>query len=186
MKIYTRTGDDGTTGLFGGERVAKTSPRVEAYGTVDELNSIIGLARAAAGDAELLDVLAAIQADLMVVGGDLATRGDSPARGQVVPLVGEADVKRLEGWIDALADKLPAMRHFILPGGCELAARLHVVRVVCRRAERAVLHLRQTEKANGLVVPYLNRLSDLLFVMARRANQLAGVAETPWTPREPT
>ncbi|MCG3179224.1 MAG: Cob(I)yrinic acid a,c-diamide adenosyltransferase [Phycisphaerae bacterium] len=184
MKLYTRTGDDGTTGLFGGQRVAKNAPRIEAYGTVDELNSVVGLARSACGDARMGEMLTAIQNELFVVGGDLATPGDTEARGQIVPILTAESTARLEGWIDELCEPLPPMKHFILPGGCELASRLHVARTLCRRAERVILTLGMCEPINENIIPWVNRLGDLLFAAARRANQLAGVEDVPWQPRK--
>jgi cob(I)alamin adenosyltransferase len=183
MKLYTRDGDDGTTSLFGGERVAKTSDRIRAYGTVDELNCALGLAAVECDDDRMLDILRRVQAELFVIGGDLATRGGSDARGEIVPVVSAEDIERIEQWIDQLCDPLPPMKHFILPGGSELSARLHLARGVCRRAERAILALGQHEEINERIVPYMNRLGDLLFAAARRANQVAGVEDIPWRPK---
>jgi len=182
MKLYTRRGDTGLTDLYGGRRVSKDSLRVEAYGTVDELNSLIGLVRCSPGPASVLDPLASIQSRLFEIGADLATpeaEGDErPARS--VPRVGDDHVAELEGWIDAASGAAPAMTHFVLPGGTELASRLHVARCVCRRAERLCVALGHAEPITEAVVVYLNRLSDLLFAMARQANAEAGVADVPW------
>ena len=178
MKIYTKTGDDGTTGLFGGGRVPKTSPRIEAYGTVDELNSCIGLARSSS-HGEFGDLLQRIQQELFVLGGDLATplstRSDYP-----VPRIGQVEIRALELAIDEHDAALPTLKRFIMPGGNPLAAHLHHARTVCRRAERCVIALAAEEEITPTNVIYLNRLSDLLFVLARRANQLAGVSDVEW------
>jgi cob(I)alamin adenosyltransferase len=176
MKIYTKTGDAGETGLFGGQRVAKDSLRVHAYGSVDECNAALGLARAAAPDAGLDAILAELQSQLFVVGADLATPGENAN----IPRVGDAEAAQLEGWIDALEAELEPLRQFILPGGTPAAAQLHLARTVCRRAERWTVSLAQEEPINPGVLVYLNRLSDLLFVLARAANARAGVGDVPW------
>jgi cob(I)alamin adenosyltransferase len=180
VKIYTRTGDDGTTGLFGGARVSKADPRVDAYGTVDEANASIGLARAAGLPPAVEAVLARVQSALFDVGASLA----SPSAKGAVVAVGDADVAALEAAIDALEGGLEPLRTFVLPAGTEAAARLHVARTVVRRAERAVVALAGRERVDPAVVRYLNRLSDLLFVQARAANRAAGVADVPWTARK--
>lgn len=184
MKIYTKTGDDGATGLFGGDRVPKTDARVRAYGEVDELNAVLGLARSAlpAGDG-MADVLQSIQSELFDVGAELATTPSRAAKGDV-PLIAEADVQRLERTIDAYEERLAPLASFILPGGSAAAAQLHVARTVCRRAERAVVALGGEGPVRGEVLRYLNRLSDLLFVLAREANRAAGVDDVPWIGRE--
>ncbi|HYN87050.1 MAG TPA: cob(I)yrinic acid a,c-diamide adenosyltransferase [Ardenticatenaceae bacterium] len=182
MKIYTRTGDEGNTGLFGGQRVSKDSPRVEAYGSVDECNALLGVVRVLLDDVELDERLAQIQSDLLVVGADLATpRVEGKAASSYVPRVRPEDVARLEDWIDAAEAQLEPMRTFILPGGSKAAAYLHLARTVCRRAERRVVGLEHLEEITPAVRIYLNRLSDLLFVWARLANQRAGVSDIPWT-----
>jgi len=181
MKLYTRTGDDGSTALFGGQRVAKDALRVQAYGTVDELNSFVGLC-AVAAEGQRQERLLAIQARLFEIGADLATPrsgDDDPGPGHI-PRITETHVAELEAWIDEASDGLPEMKNFILPGGTELAARLHVARTVCRRAERVVYTLAQEAPVGELIVKYLNRLSDLLFAMARHANHDAAVADVPW------
>jgi cob(I)alamin adenosyltransferase len=181
MKIYTRTGDDGTTGLFGGGRVKKASLRVEAYGTVDELNAALGVARATRLDPSIDAVLAEVQADLFALGAELAcVPGKEEKLG--MPLLSSAEGTRLERAIDAAEEGLPPLTSFVLPGGTPQAAALHHARTVCRRAERAVLAIEEAPSRAEVVV-YLNRLSDLLFVLARRANHLAGVADVPWAPR---
>jgi len=179
VKIYTRTGDAGETGLFDGRRVPKSDLRVEAYGEVDELNATIGLALAEELDGDLAAMLQAVQRDLFALGGRLA----DPA-GKIAPrvekvAVRDADVARLEGWIDALEAELAPLRRFILPGGGRAAALLHLARTVCRRAERRVVQLGPGALEPQLLA-YVNRLSDFLFVLARVANRRAGVAETEW------
>ena len=178
-KIYTRTGDDGTTGLFGGGRVPKDSARIEAYGNVDELDSVIGLCAAASKYDWLNELLRTIQEKLFVLGADLATPLETRSN-YSVPRIEEKDATRLERAIDEHAAQLPELKHFILPGGSELAARLHLARTICRRAERSLVHLATQEEIGTFDVIYLNRLSDLLFVLARRANQLAGVKDVEW------
>ncbi|MFI5381167.1 MAG: cob(I)yrinic acid a,c-diamide adenosyltransferase [Tepidisphaerales bacterium] len=178
MKLYTRTGDDGTTGIFGGERTRKSDPRLDCCGTVDELNAQIGLAAAVAGPT-LLNDLRMVQNELFVVGAQLATPSESPAT-QHLPALDEASVGRLEMQIDAAEAQLVPLRDFILPGGCELAARLHVARTVCRRAERLAVGFALDRPIHPLIVPYLNRLGDWLFAMARLANHLAGVEDIEW------
>lgn len=179
MRIYTKTGDAGQTGLIGGQRVDKDHVRVAAYGHVDELNAAIGLAAAACPDA-LAAELGQIQAELFSVGAELAAES-----GDAAPVrIDAAAVKRLEGWLDRVWEQLPELRTFILPGGCEPAARLHFARTVCRRAERAVVELSKSHPVGDAVIPYLNRLGDLLFAYARWANKLHGVADVPWVSPE--
>jgi cob(I)alamin adenosyltransferase len=184
MKIYTKTGDTGTTGLFGGGRVEKNHARIESYGTVDELNAVLGLVRSRlTGDKGLEEIDAAlleIQNDLFVVGADLATPADAKS---TVPRVSEAMTDRIEHLIDGVSEELAELKSFILPGGSESASRLHVARTVCRRAERRVVSAALQEAVNAEIIRYLNRLSDLLFVMARRVNQLEGVEAPEWHPR---
>lgn len=186
MKIYTRSGDDGETSLFGGRRVPKSDLRIEAYGCVDELNATIGLARALLAEAvpsdELDRQLARVQDRLFNVGADLATPHHAASQRTQSHLqrVEESWVGELEGAIDAVEGRLEPLNSFILPGGTVGAAVLHVARTVCRRAERRVVTLSEREEINPVVVVYLNRLSDLLFVLARLANREAGVADTAW------
>jgi cob(I)alamin adenosyltransferase len=182
MRIYTRTGDDGQTGLFGGGRVAKTNPRVEAYGEVDELNSVIGWVLSQDVDGSVSEELLRVQADLFTIGAQLATpeertRGNKPS----VPELGAGRIAALERWIDAMEHFLPELRTFILPGGTPPAAALHVARTVCRRAERRVIGLAENEQLNPILIVYLNRLSDALFVAARFVNHRSGAAEQAWT-----
>ena len=182
MKIYTRTGDDGKTSLFGGQRVPKSDLRVDTYGHVDELNSFLGLARAHEPESALDGDLAALQVELFTVGADLAT---PPEKEPKTPRVDEAMATRLEGLIDQHDAELEPLTRFILPTGCPMSATLHVARTVCRRAERAVQVLsEQCDDGTDFhaVLVYLNRLSDLLFVLARRAAQLdpSGRGEVFW------
>ncbi|MFN3285950.1 MAG: cob(I)yrinic acid a,c-diamide adenosyltransferase [bacterium] len=181
MKIYTRTGDSGQTGLFGGERVSKADPRVEAYGAVDELNSLLGLVRAKLAAGALSELLADVQGRLFDVGAELATpRVEDPKLAARVPRISASSVQALEGWIDRLEADLPPLRSFVLPGGSEAGALLHVARAVCRRAERRVVALAERAAVNPEILRYLNRLGDLLFVAARWVNLAAGTPEAPW------
>ncbi len=178
MKIYTKTGDQGQTGLFGGARVSKATTRVEAYGDVDELNSVLGVVRTAGVAASLDALLSTIQCELFDLGAELATAPGREFKG--FEPIDRASVKRLERAIDEAEAKLPPLRSFILPGGCPAAAHLHVARTVCRRAERQVVALAADEAVRDEVVVYLNRLSDLLFTLARLANHEAGRTDVPW------
>lgn len=181
FRIYTRTGDDGTTGLFGGTRVAKDSLRIESYGDVDELNSAIGFARASGLRADHDELLGTIQNQLFVLGADLATPNHGDDGKPVVPRVTPSEVECLEGAIDRLEEDLPPLTSFILPGGTPAGAALHMARTICRRAERRIVALAHQEPETGsLPLQYVNRLSDLLFVLARAVNHAAGVAEQPW------
>ncbi|MBI2388276.1 MAG: cob(I)yrinic acid a,c-diamide adenosyltransferase [Deltaproteobacteria bacterium] len=183
MKIYTRTGDDGTTGLFGGARVKKGALRVEAYGTVDEANAAIGRARASLGKtADFDDVLARIQSDLFTLGAELATVAGKE-ESLKMPLLSDEDGARLEREIDAAEEGLSPLKSFVLPGGTPAAADLHLARCVARRAERLLVALADQEPVRRPLIIYLNRLSDLLFTLARRENHLAGVADVPWIGR---
>lgn len=178
MKIYTRTGDTGQTGLFGGPRVAKDDARIEAYGTVDELNAVLGVVAAGDLPAELEEILLPVQHELFEIGAELATPEPAAHR---TATIDEAPIARMEQQIDRLEAKLEPLKVFILPGGTPTAAHLHVARTVCRRAERRLVTLaRRDERVSERLIIYLNRLSDLLFVMARRANALAGQADIPW------
>jgi cob(I)alamin adenosyltransferase len=179
VKIYTKTGDGGETSLFDGTRVSKTDPRVAAYGDVDETQAVLGVCAAFALDAELAEMLVALQRDLFALGARLADPSHRIAPRVTKVNIDETSIARLEGWIDQLEATLPTLRHFILSGGSPAGASLHLARTVCRRAERAVLSL-GSDAVEPIVLIYLNRLSDLLFVMARAANQRAGVAETEW------
>lgn len=178
MKIYTRTGDDGSTSLFSGERVGKDALRVEAYGTVDELNSHLGLARASTPQALVMEYLVTLQNQLFTAGADLATTADS-TRSRIVR-IRDKDVIWLEQEIDRMTETLPPLRSFVLPGGTVSAAHIHVARTICRRAERQAIELSRRE-ALGPILVYLNRLSDFLFTLARYENFLAGVSEEKWS-----
>lgn len=187
MKIYTKTGDDGSTGLIGGSRVRKCDPRIDCYGTVDELNAGLGLAVVAVQHEAVLgdrvDVLRAVQSDLFTVGSHLATPDESPHKVGLPPL-DEAMITRLEMQIDAGEAELPPLRNFILPGGTEASARLHLARTVCRRAERLLVDFALDRPVPQVVITYLNRLSDWLFVQARLCNHRCGVADIPWGSRQ--
>jgi cob(I)alamin adenosyltransferase len=179
MKIYTRTGDAGKTGLFGGARVDKDDLRVEAYGTIDELNACLGTARATGLAAEIDALLGQIQNDLFTLGAELACApGKEPTLR--LALLTESDAARLESAIDDAEVGLPELSSFILPGGTVSASLLHHARTVCRRAERRVITAGRTEAVRSELVIYLNRLSDLLFVLARRENQRGGIADIAW------
>ena len=190
VKIYTKRGDRGETSLFGGKPASKASVLVEAYGKVDELNAAIGWARAvlglpagAGGDGELDAVLAGLQTSLFELGAELATPPGVTSKASRP--MDEEDVARLERIIDRLQAELAPQTHFVLPGGGEPAAALHLCRTVCRRAERRLVRLRETEPVGAQALIFLNRLSDLLFVMARVANHRAGIADVPWIARRP-
>jgi cob(I)alamin adenosyltransferase len=180
LKIYTRTGDQGETGLVDGSRVGKDTLRVECYGEVDELNACLGVVCSQGGDAGPAGLLAQVQKDLFALGAQLADPqariGGRKPKAAVTP----AHVKRIEEAIDAAQESLPPLKAFILPGGSPTGALLHFARTVCRRAERRVVALGRRDEVDPLVVAYLNRLSDLLFVLARDANRKAGVAEDTW------
>ncbi len=179
MKIYTKTGDGGTTGLYGGERVPKDHPRVAAYGAVDEVNALLGVARAHLGGGRIESDVHELQNALFAVGADLATPADAPQRAKIDP-IGPQDVARLEARIDAWSGELEPLTSFVLPGGAPASAALHVARAAARRAERAVVALARSETVGDSVPVWLNRLSDLLFVLARAANVDAGVSEERW------
>ncbi len=183
-RIYTKTGDAGRTALFGGRRVAKDDPRVEAYGAVDELNALLGAVLAHLEDEELSVKIERVQRDLFVLGADLATPLDETKASAWAPRMDQEDVARLERWIDEAEEELPPMRAFILPGGTPAAAWLHVARTVCRRAERRVVTLERHEPITPHARVYLNRLGDALFVWARLVNHRRGIAEHEWYPPE--
>jgi cob(I)alamin adenosyltransferase len=184
MKLYTKTGDDGTTGLFGGGRIAKASARVEAYGTVDETNAVLGVARATGLPPVIDAVLEHVQEDLFTLGAELACVPGRESKLHMKVLDGD-DIHRLELAIDEADAACDPLKTFVLPGGSPGAAALHLARTVCRRAERATLAIDDAPVRHELVV-YLNRLSDLLFALARRANALANVPDVPWNPRKRT
>lgn len=178
-KVYTRTGDDGTTGLGTGARIRKVSPRIEAYGTVDELNAAMGMVVVAQPVEQLKPMLKRIQNELFHLGSDLcvpeADKADLP-----VPRIEGRHVDALEADLDRLTAELDPLENFILPGGTPAAAHLHLARTICRRAERCVLELAETDEIGAAIVPYLNRLSDLLFVMSRFENHQTGHGDVTW------
>jgi cob(I)alamin adenosyltransferase len=184
QRIYTKTGDAGDTGLFGGRRVPKSDLRVEAYGAVDELNAVLGWACTALQSASLREHLLTVQPDLFAIGAHLATSVPDNRPLPKLPRLPEERIATLESWIDDADAELPELRSFIMPGGSPGGAALHVARTVCRRAERRVVELSHAEHAAASIIVYLNRLSDLLFVLARLENHRAGVAEQAWVPRE--
>jgi cob(I)alamin adenosyltransferase len=178
--MYTRGGDKGETGLYGSKRVAKDSLRVEAYGTVDELNSCIGVAVSSSARREISEQLRWVQGRLFVAGADLASERPAEGTADRVPRIGKEDTQRLEAMIDRFQTELPRLTNFILPGGSALSANLHLARSVCRRAERAVVSLARSEDVNPELVPFLNRLSTYLFNAARYSNVLEGVGDEVW------
>lgn len=180
MKIYTKTGDDGTTGLFNGKRVSKAALRVEAYGTVDELNTVVGLAYSFECPEPVKSELKHTMNILFTVGADLATPIDQYIKSQAIKRTSEEEITRLELAIDSYDEELPPLKHFILPGGHQAAAFLHNARTVCRRAERLTVELASTEDINENVIKYLNRLSDYFFAAARYVNHLTGVEDVIW------
>lgn len=180
MKIYTKTGDQGTTSLFGGKRVSKAALRIDAYGTVDELNSFMGLIRDQDVNQKRKDVLIKIQNTLFIIGSILATEpGNTKVK---IPSLQEADIVLLEKEIDAMDETLPPLRFFILPGGHPSVSFCHVARTVCRRAERLTMALHEQEPTDPLVIKYLNRLSDYLFMLSRKMTNELGVEEIAWKP----
>ena len=182
-RIYTRTGDDGTTGLAGGQRLPKDALRIAAYGTVDELNSALGVALATGLDSRLEEALGPVRSQLFDLGASLAVLDADRERLGLGALAPEL-VEGLEATIDRLSEKLPPLRTFILPGGTPGAALLHVARTVCRRAERHLVALARESATDPTAIAYLNRLADLLFVAARYENRARGVEDVPWTRRE--
>ena len=181
MKIYTKTGDDGTTGLVGGARVSKADARIDCYGTIDELNAAVGLSAVAASD-DTRERLLAVQHELFIIGAILATPDEKSPKNVTLPPLEQSSVDRLEHEIDSTEAELPVLRNFILPGGSELSARLHLARTICRRGERLLVALCKPGGAtvDPILVKYLNRLSDWLFVHARQANHRSGVSDVPW------
>ena len=181
MKIYTKTGDSGDTGLFGGGRVGKDHPRVEAYGDVDELNASLGLVRALEPMPRIDEVIVPIQRDLFSIGALLATPDREKMRASLEKArIDDTRIRELELAIDDCESELDPLRSFIVPGGTAKAAALHVARTICRRAERRVVALQHTEELPPIVVIFLNRVSDLLFMLARVANRRAGAGEVSW------
>lgn len=190
MKIYTKTGDRGETALYGGTRVSKASARVESYGTIDELNAFIGVAKSQISDPAVVAQLKKIQFDLFTAGSETATPADKLllANGQPrLPLaISETEITELEDWMDQMDEQLEPLQFFILPGGGSAAAALHVSRTVCRRAERTLVFLNESEPVRPELIRYLNRLSDYLFVLARYVSKLHGEPEEYWNPNDRT
>lgn len=189
MKVYTKTGDKGTTALFGGDRVPKHHIRIESYGTVDELNSHIGLIRDQEMNAHYKDVLIRVQDRLFTVGAILATPPEKEVlkNGKLrlnIPRISGADIQLLEKEIDTMEESLPPMTHFVLPGGHTTVSYCHIARCVCRRAERLAVHLNDIEPVDALVLTYLNRLSDYLFVLARKLTSDLSADEVKWIPQK--
>jgi cob(I)alamin adenosyltransferase len=181
MKIYTRKGDTGTTGLIGGTRVLKNSIRIEAYGTVDELNSHIGLLRDQEINSQYIMQLLEIQDRLFTIGASLAV--DPLKSTMKIPGLNQSDVDFLEKWMDEMDEQLPEMKNFILPGGHTIVSYCHIARCVCRRAERMIIELAQQEVVSELLIAYINRLSDYLFVLGRKISHDFNAPEIPWKPR---
>lgn len=179
MKIYTKTGDDGTTGLIGGSRVKKYDPRLEAYGTIDELNAVIGVLRSSKLTVDVISVLSRIQNKLFNIGSLLATDKNGEAFTASLAIT-ESDIKILEETIDIYQNKLPELKQFILPGGCFSSAQCHVARTVCRRAERRILEYAEHAKVSSEIIIYINRLSDFLFVLSRKLDSDNGIEEIVW------
>ena len=180
-KIYTKTGDDGTTGLFGGARLPKNHIRIEAYGTVDELNSVIGWLMTHIDDSDSKTLLLSIQSRLFTVGSNLAS---DPDKEMITPDLVDEDIKTIEESIDAMQHDLPQLKHFILPGGSPSVSAAHLARTVCRRAERRCVALAFESEVEPKIILYLNRLSDYFFVLARWLAQKEGIEEIKWIPRK--
>ena len=180
MKIYTKKGDQGETSLLGGTRVKKSHVRIESYGTVDELNSWIGLIRDQQIDSDTKNFLIHIQDRLFTIGSHLAS--DPVKRGIKIPDIKEENINALENEMDRMNEVLPEMKSFVLPGGHVIVSYCHIARCVCRRAERCAVHLASEEKVDDIIIKYLNRLSDYLFILSRKLTQDLKAAETPWKP----
>lgn len=181
MKIYTKTGDAGKTSLLGGTRVPKYHLRIEAYGTVDELNAHVGAIRSQEIGEDAVEMLLTVQDKLLTIGSNLASEPRSKIK---IPTLSEEDVTNLERQIDGMEEELPPMRNFVLPGGHPAVAAAHIARCVCRRAERLVLHLKEENEVADEITVYLNRLSDFLFVLSRKLTKDLNVREIPWTPNK--
>lgn len=181
MKVYTKKGDQGTTGLIGGTRILKSSLRIEAYGTTDELNSHVGLLRDTIQNEELVEQLLEVQDRLFTLGSHLAA--DPVKSKMTLPDITITDVEALEQWMDKMDEELEPMRFFVLPGGHQIVSFCHIARCVCRRAERIVVDLNQSEPVEPIILKYLNRLSDYLFVLSRKLTKDLNASEKPWVPR---
>ena len=188
FKIYTKTGDKGETSLYGGTRVSKAAARVESYGTLDELNAFIGLAKAEISDEKVLNQLQKIQFDLFTVGSEAATPTDklilANGKNRLDLMISEKEISELEHWMDDLDAELEPLQFFILPSGGKAAASIHICRTVCRRAERTMVFLNETEEVRPELIKYLNRLSDYLFILARYVSKISGEKEEYWNPSE--
>ena len=188
MKIYTKTGDKGTTALYGGNRVSKASARVESYGNIDELNSFIGLAKSEITDEKVLNQLKKIQFDLFTLGSESATPTDkltlANGKSRLTLMISETEIEELENWMDEYETQLEPLQYFILPGGGKSATALHVCRTVCRRAERSLVFLNESEEVRPELIKYLNRLSDYLFVLARYVSKLNKEKAEYWNPND--
>ena len=188
MKIYTKTGDKGETALYGGTRVSKASARVESYGTIDELNSFIGFAKTEKKNKKVLNQLKKIQFDLFTVGSESATPTDkltlANGKSRLSLVISETEIEELENWMDDLEEELQPLQYFILPGGGKAATSLHICRTVCRRAERSLVFLNETEAVRPELIKYLNRLSDYLFVLARYMSKINNESEEYWNPND--
>jgi cob(I)alamin adenosyltransferase len=182
MKIYTKGGDKGETGLYGGERVSKDSLRIETYGTVDELNSFVGLTLSEVSDSEIKKLLKQIQNTLFVLGSDLSTPDNEKNKAHQIPRITRSNYEEIEREIDKFDARLDELRNFILPGGSKGAALLHICRTVCRRVERRVVSLKNKVNLNPDIIILLNRLSDLFFVLARYENKISGTGDVKWQP----
>lgn len=182
MKIYTKTGDQGETGLFGGERISKNSARLNAYGTVDELNSFIGLALTEIKNEEIKKILFDIQQKLFVVGSELATPASAKNKKLKINSIPDEYIIQTEKFIDNFEAQLEELKNFILPGGSKSSAVLHICRTIARRAEREIVALKNAEEIDGNIIIYLNRLSDLFFVLSRIENKFSNIPDTKWIP----
>lgn len=180
MKIYTKTGDDGTTGLLGGDRVSKSNPKIEAYGTIDELNAHVGMVRDLFTQPEIQNQLLSIQNQLFIIGSHLATSDKGTKMN--LPEMPENEIQNLELWMDEMDKSLPVLQHFILPGGHPASSASHVTRCVCRRAERRIVEIKSTENSHSLHLKYINRLSDYFFVLSRYILQEFGKEAIKWEP----
>ena len=188
MKIYTKTGDKGETALYGGTRVSKASARVESYGTIDELNSFIGFAKTEITVEKVLNQLKKIQFDLFTLGSESATPTDkltlANGKSRLSLVISETEIEELENWMDDFEEELQPLQYFILPGGGKAATSLHICRTVCRRAERSLVFLNETEAVRPELIKYLNRLSDYLFMLARYMSKINNESEEYWNPND--
>ena len=188
FKVYTKTGDKGETGLYGGTRISKASSRVESYGNIDELNAFMGVAKSYVTDSRVLEQLKKIQFDLFTVGSEAATPVDklflANGKARLDLVISEKEIEELEQWIDAFEEELEPLQYFILPGGGKAATHFHVARTVCRRAERSMVFLNESEEVRPELIKYLNRLSDYLFVLSRYISKIENEPEEYWNPND--